>query len=152
MGIGISHVTLQCALCCKLLWSYSSDVAGWHTCNAETGCRCWAVRCLLAIWGCRMEPSSRRSSERGKTRELDALWGYCFGFPFLGRCICSTVAQVILLVEYKLSMCIACSCFTRVTATPLQSRVMNELAAAWLGCSGAGCLLQLGIQKQFGSD
>lgn len=38
--------------------------------------------------------------------------GFCFGFSFPEMCVCGTIAQMILLEEYKLLVFIAYSCFT----------------------------------------
>lgn len=39
-------------------------------------------------------------------------WGFCFAFSVLEMCVCSTMAQILLLEEYKLLVFIAYSCST----------------------------------------
>lgn len=97
---------------------------GCCTYNADTRGRGGTMQRFPAIWGCTGQPRNRDFQQevkwKWKGEKTKGNWCsrqgsavvFCFGFSFPGMCVCSTIAQMILLEEYKLLVFIAYSCFT----------------------------------------
>lgn len=93
--------------------SHSADIRG-------RGGTMW---CFPAIRGCKGQPRNwdfqqevkwkwKEGKNRGKLMLRGSAVAFCFGFFLFLKCVCSTIAQKILLEEYKLLVFIAYSCFT----------------------------------------